>query len=52
MFWKVFVAAEGAVIICGLIGFPLIGALAVLVRHLGMNPDDVVGPIESSFLIF
>lgn len=47
-FWKVFVLSEGAMALCGLIGFPLIGGLAVVLRKFGINPDDVVGPIESS----
>lgn len=45
---QVFILAFGAIMLSGLIGFPLIGALAVLFRLRGINPDDVVGPIESS----
>lgn len=48
VFWKVFVLAEGAIALCGLIGFPFIGMLSVILRKFGVNPDDVVGPIESS----
>lgn len=47
-YWQVFVLAEGAITLSALLGFPLIGALSVLFRRLRINPDDVVGPIESS----
>lgn len=47
-FWQVFQLAEGAIVISALIGFPIIGALSIVFRKLRMNPDDVVGPIESS----
>ncbi len=47
-YWQVFVLAEGAITLSALLGFPLIGALSVVFRRLRINPDDVVGPIESS----
>lgn len=47
-FSKIFVLALGAIILSGLIGFPIIGLLSVFFRRLKINPDDVVGPIESS----
>lgn len=47
-FWKLFILAEVAIVICCTIGFILIGWLTLVVRRLGMNPDDIVGPIESS----
>lgn len=47
-FWQVFVLAEGAVVLSAIIGFPIVGLLSVIFRKLRVNPDDVVGPIESS----
>ncbi len=47
-FGQVFWLAENAILLSALIGFPLIGTLAVIFRHFKVNPDDVVGPIESS----
>lgn len=47
-FTQVFKLATGAIVLCGLIGFPLIGLLSLLARQRNMNPDDVIGPIESS----
>lgn len=47
-FWQVFWLAETAVILSAIIGLPLIGGLSLFFRSLKMNPDDVVGPIESS----
>jgi cation transporter-like permease len=47
-FMSVFSLGIGAIILSGVIGFPLIGALSVYFRRKKINPDDVVGPIESS----
>ena len=47
-FWQVFVVAFGAILLSAVIGFPLVGGLSVFFRKRNMNPDDVVGPIESS----
>jgi cation transporter-like permease len=48
MFWHVFLIGVGAVTISAVLGFPLIGLLSIFFRRLSINPDDVVGPIESS----
>jgi len=47
-FAQIFWLALGAIVLSGLIGFPIIGLLSVAFRSLKINPDDVVGPIESS----
>lgn len=47
-FMSVFSLGIGAIVLSGLIGFPLIGVLSVYFRRKNINPDDVVGPIESS----
>lgn len=47
-FWQVFVLAEASIFLSTLVGFPLVGGLSVLFRRLNINPDDVVGPIEST----
>ncbi len=47
-FGKVFALTELSIALCCLIGLPLIGGLSVVLRKLNINPDDVVGPIESS----
>lgn len=46
--WHVFILSELAIISCGIFGFPIIGLLCIVLRKFGLNPDDVVGPIESS----
>lgn len=48
IFWQVFIVGFGAILLSAVIGFPLIGGLSVFFRKRNMNPDDVVGPIESS----
>lgn len=48
-FWTVFKLSLGAIILGGLIGFPLVGLVTILLRRLGVNPDDVMGPIETTF---
>lgn len=48
VFWQVFILGMGAIFLSAVIGFPLIGGLSLLFRSFSINPDDVVGPIESS----
>jgi mgtE-like transporter len=47
-FWEVLFIAWGAIMLSGVIGFPLIALASIGFRAKGVNPDDVVGPIESS----
>lgn len=47
-FWNVFQVGFGAIMLSAIIGFPVIGGLSILFIKRGMNPDDIVGPIESS----
>jgi cation transporter-like permease len=47
-FGQIFLLTEQAILLSAVIGFPLIGAMSVLFRQFNVNPDDVVGPIESS----
>lgn len=47
-FIKVFLTAIGAILISAVIGFPIIAGMSIFARKKGINPDDVVGPIESS----
>ena len=44
----VFWLTIGSIFLSTIFGFPLVGLLSVLFYRLGTNPDDVVGPIESS----
>jgi cation transporter-like permease len=48
VFWQIFGIGVGAITMSAVIGFPIIGLLSLLFRRLSINPDDVVGPIESS----
>lgn len=48
IFIRVFVLGIGAIVISGIIGFPIIGGMSIYFRGKNINPDDVVGPIESS----
>lgn len=47
-FWRVFTIGWGAIMLSGLVGFPVIASMSVFFRSKNINPDDVVGPIESS----
>lgn len=47
-FGKVFLLTEISIALCCLIGMPFIGLLSIVLRKFKVNPDDVVGPIESS----
>lgn len=47
-FTKVFLLTELSIALCCLIGMPFIGLLSILLKKFKVNPDDVVGPIESS----
>lgn len=47
-FLNIFQVGFGAILLSAIIGFPIIGALSIFFIKRGMNPDDVVGPIESS----
>ncbi len=48
IWWEVLVVAELSIIVCGLIGFPIVGILSIVLRRYNINPDDVAGPIEAS----
>ncbi len=48
VFWQVFWLGVCAITMSAIIGFPIIGVLSIIFRRFGINPDDVVGPIESS----
>jgi len=48
VFMRVFWLGLGSITLSAVVGFPLIGALSLLFRWFSINPDDVVGPIESS----
>lgn len=47
-FIKVFTTAIGAILMSAIVGFPIIALMSIYARSKGINPDDVVGPIESS----
>lgn len=47
-FQQVFILTEASIALSCIIGLPLIGLLSVVLRRFQINPDDVVGPIESS----
>ena len=47
-FIKVFVLGVGSISLCMLIGFPIVGYSSMLLIKKGINPDDVIGPIETA----
>lgn len=51
-FSTVFQLALGAILLGAVIGYPLIGIVTIALRKAGINPDDVMGPIETSFFDF
>ena len=48
-FWTVFQLSVGAILLGAVIGFPLVGLATIILRKIGINPDDVMGPIETTF---
>ncbi len=48
----IFRLSLGAIMLGAVVGFPLIGILTLILRRAGINPDDVMGPIETSFFDF
>lgn len=50
VFWKILVLSITAASIIGLVGYPLIMLATVILRQRGLNPDDVIAPIESSII--
>jgi len=51
-FVTIFKLALGAILLSAMIGFPLIAILTLVLRKFGVNPDDVMGPVETSFFDF
>jgi len=51
-FVTIFKLSIGAILLSALIGFPLIAILTLVLRKFGVNPDDVMGPVETSFFDF
>lgn len=45
---KIFIVTAGSVILSSFIGMPIIAFVTVLTRKDGMDPDNFIGPIESS----
>lgn len=51
--WQVVWLTFGALSLTAVVGLPIIGYLTIKVRQRSINPDDVIGPIQSSlFEIF
>lgn len=48
-FGQIFQLSLAAIMLSAVIGFPIIGLLSLFFRKIKVNPDDVVGPIESAF---
>lgn len=48
-FVTVFKLSLGSILLGAIIGFPLVGLVTIILRKFGINPDDVMGPIESTF---
>jgi cation transporter-like permease len=48
-FWHIAVLAVATMTAVGLVSFPLMSLFTFLVRRTGIDPDNVVGPIETGF---
>lgn len=48
-FWQICVLAVSTMMIVGLITYPIMSLLTLFVRKIGVDPDNVVGPIETGF---
>lgn len=45
---KIFMVTAGSVILSSFVGMPIVAFITVLSRRDGMDPDNFIGPIESS----
>lgn len=50
VFWKILVLSVSAAGLIGLFGYPIVIGATLLLRQRGLNPDDLIAPIESSVL--
>jgi cation transporter-like permease len=48
-FWHVATLAIATMIAVGMISFPVMSLLTMFVRKLGVDPDNMIGPIETGF---
>jgi len=48
-FWKILVLCQASMIIVGTITFPLMAGVTYLVKKSGLDPDNIVGPVETGF---
>ena len=47
-FIKVLLLGVGSIAISTACGFPIVGILSIILQKKGVNPDDVIGPIETA----
>lgn len=45
---KIFAVTAGSVVLSSLVGMPLVAAVTILTKRDGMDPDNFIGPVESS----
>lgn len=45
---KIFIVTVGSVVLSSLVGMPIIALATIITRKDGMDPDNFIGPIESS----
>lgn len=48
-FWHVASLAIATMIAVGIITFPIMSILTLLIRKIGLDPDNMIGPIETGF---
>jgi cation transporter-like permease len=48
-FWQVCVLGVAAMIGVGLIAYPTMAALTVVIRKMGVDADNIIGPVETGF---
>lgn len=46
-FWKILVLCVVAMVTVGLLVYPLMAGVTVLVKKMGFDPDNIVGPVET-----
>ena len=46
--YKIFLVTSGSVILSSFVGMPLVALATILTKKDGMDPDNFIGPIESS----
>ena len=48
-FWKILVLCQSAMLFVGMVAYPIMGTATVLIKKSGLDPDNIIGPVETGF---